>query len=48
MAVVNEDVSNSVHPHWVEPACIRGPSGRELSTAVDNIESAELHPGQRT
>ncbi|MFF9977585.1 hypothetical protein [Streptomyces erythrochromogenes] len=47
MAVVNEDVSNSVHPHWVELAYIRGPSGREFSTAVDNIESAELHPGQR-
>ncbi|THA84902.1 hypothetical protein [Streptomyces sp. A0592] len=48
MAVVNEDVSNSVHPHWMELAHIRGPSGREFSTAVDNIESAELHPGQRT
>ncbi|WP_405423005.1 hypothetical protein [Streptomyces erythrochromogenes] len=48
MAVINEDVSNSVHPHWVELAYIRGPSGREFSTAVDNIEPAELHPGQRT
>ncbi|MEU6299983.1 hypothetical protein [Streptomyces erythrochromogenes] len=48
MAVINEDVSNSVHPRWVELTYIRGPSGREFSTAVDNIESAELHPGQRT
>ncbi|MFC9823012.1 hypothetical protein ACFWG6_19115 [Streptomyces erythrochromogenes] len=48
MAVINEDVSHSVHPHWVELAYIRGPSGREFSTAVANIESAELHPGQNT
>ncbi|MFE1831324.1 hypothetical protein [Streptomyces yangpuensis] len=48
MAVINEDVSNSIHPRWVELAYIRGPSGREFSTAVDNIEPAELHPGQRT
>ncbi|MFG2754890.1 hypothetical protein [Streptomyces xanthophaeus] len=48
MAVINEDVSNSFHPYWVELAYIRGPSGLEFSTAVDNIESAELHPGQRT
>ncbi|KOU26302.1 MULTISPECIES: hypothetical protein [Streptomyces] len=47
MAVVNEDVSTSVHPHWVELAYIRGPSGREFSTAVDNIEPAEPNPGQR-
>ncbi|MFE6906824.1 hypothetical protein [Streptomyces erythrochromogenes] len=38
MAVINEDVSNSARPHWVELAYIRGPSGREFSTAVDNIE----------
>ncbi|MFE3608682.1 hypothetical protein [Streptomyces goshikiensis] len=25
--------------HWVELAYIRGPSGREISTAVDNIEA---------
>ncbi|MFE5625365.1 hypothetical protein ACFQ8S_25250 [Streptomyces virginiae] len=47
MAVVNEDVSTAVDPHWVELAYIRGPSGREFSTAVDNIEPAEPHPGQR-
>ncbi|MFD9477383.1 hypothetical protein [Streptomyces nojiriensis] len=40
MAVVNENVSASVvHEHWVELAYIRGPSGREISTAVDNIEA---------
>ncbi|WP_030854088.1 hypothetical protein [Streptomyces sp. NRRL F-4474] len=48
MAVINEDVSASIHPHWVELAYVRGPSGREFSTAVDNIESAELHPGHST
>ncbi|MEV6678764.1 hypothetical protein AB0N09_18180 [Streptomyces erythrochromogenes] len=47
MAVINEEVSTLLHPCWVEPAYIRGPSGREFSTAVDNIESAELPPGQR-
>ncbi|THA75161.1 hypothetical protein [Streptomyces sp. A0592] len=41
MAVVNEGVSNSDHPHWVELAYVRGPSGREFSTAVGNIEPAE-------
>ncbi|GGQ21176.1 hypothetical protein GCM10010215_52310 [Streptomyces virginiae] len=46
MAVINEDVSNSAHPHWVELAYIRGPSGREFSTAVDNIQSTELRPSQ--
>ncbi|MFF9009496.1 hypothetical protein ACF087_27170 [Streptomyces goshikiensis] len=40
MAVVNENVSASVlRGHWVELAYIRGPSGREISTAVDNIEA---------
>ncbi|MET9598889.1 MULTISPECIES: hypothetical protein [unclassified Streptomyces] len=40
MAVVNENVSASVlREHWVELAYIRGPSGREISTAVDNIEA---------
>ncbi|MFD9470616.1 hypothetical protein [Streptomyces goshikiensis] len=40
MAVVNENVSASVlRDHWVELAYIRGPSGREISTAVDNIEA---------
>ncbi|MFE3991063.1 hypothetical protein ACFXPW_05055 [Streptomyces goshikiensis] len=40
MAVINENVSASVlREHWVELAYIRGPSGREISTAVDNIEA---------
>ncbi|MFG2335762.1 hypothetical protein [Streptomyces yangpuensis] len=48
MAVVNENVSATPHPHWVELAYVRGPSGREFSTALSNIESAEVHPNQRT
>ncbi|MEJ8642508.1 hypothetical protein WKI68_15995 [Streptomyces sp. MS1.HAVA.3] len=42
MAVINEDVSDSVHQHWMEElAYIRGASGREFTTAVDNVEPAE-------
>ncbi|MFE5491966.1 hypothetical protein ACFQ7Z_18755 [Streptomyces virginiae] len=48
MAVINENVSTGPHPHWIELAYVRGPSGREFSTAVDNIEPAELHPRRRT
>ncbi|PWK61888.1 hypothetical protein BCL76_12526 [Streptomyces sp. CG 926] len=41
MAVINENVSSSaIGEHWVELAYIRIPSGREITTAVDNIESA--------
>lgn len=40
MAVVNENVSPTGIERWVELAYIRGPSGREISTAVDNIEPA--------
>ncbi|MBT2542546.1 hypothetical protein J7E99_17940 [Streptomyces sp. ISL-44] len=40
MAVVNENVSVTGIEHGVELAYIRGPSGREISTAVDNIEPA--------
>ncbi|WP_314243954.1 hypothetical protein [Streptomyces sp. DSM 40907] len=40
MAVVNEDVSDSVHPHWMELAYIRAASGREFTTAVGNVEPA--------
>lgn len=40
MAVVNENVSGTGIEHWVEIAYIRGPSGREISTAVDNVEPA--------
>ncbi|MGJ0152866.1 hypothetical protein ACR3S4_05805 [Streptomyces sp. CH8.1] len=48
MAVINENVSAGLHPHWIELAYVRGPSGREFSTAVDNIAPAELHPRQLT
>ncbi|MEV6729123.1 MULTISPECIES: hypothetical protein [unclassified Streptomyces] len=40
MAVVREDVSDTpVREHWVKLAYVRGPSGREISTAVANIEA---------
>ncbi|MCX4691520.1 hypothetical protein [Streptomyces sp. NBC_01408] len=39
MAVINEDVSDSaLRERWMELAYIRGASGREFTTAVDNIE----------
>ncbi|MCX5381368.1 hypothetical protein [Streptomyces sp. NBC_00091] len=39
MAVINENVSGSVAcERWMELAYIRGPSGREFTTAVDNVE----------
>nr|WP_267890261.1 MULTISPECIES: hypothetical protein [unclassified Streptomyces] len=40
MAVINENVSDSDREHWVELAYIRGPSGREFTTSVSNIEFA--------
>ncbi|MGP3687728.1 hypothetical protein ACTVZO_24070 [Streptomyces sp. IBSNAI002] len=40
MAVINENVSNTAHEHWMELAYVRTASGREFSTAVDNIEPA--------
>ncbi|MGW3326997.1 hypothetical protein [Streptomyces virginiae] len=40
MAVINEDVSVSLDPHWMELAYIRAASGREFTTAVDNVEPA--------
>ncbi|MFF1491243.1 hypothetical protein [Streptomyces sp. NPDC058304] len=40
MAVVREDVSDTpVRECWVKLAYVRGPSGREISTAVANIEA---------
>ncbi|MYT22983.1 hypothetical protein GTW69_22300 [Streptomyces sp. SID7760] len=40
MAVVRVDVSDSpVRERWVRLAYVRGPSGREISTAVANIEA---------
>lgn len=40
MAVVREDVSDTAaREHWVQLAYVRGPSGREISTAVANIQA---------
>ncbi|MFJ3169620.1 hypothetical protein ACIPJK_02440 [Streptomyces roseus] len=40
MAVVREDVSDTpACERWVQLAYVRGPSGREMSTAVANIEA---------
>ncbi|MFB7981488.1 hypothetical protein [Streptomyces vinaceus] len=40
MAVVREDVSDTpARERWVVLAYVRGPSGREISTAVANIEA---------
>lgn len=45
MAVINENVSDStLREHWVELAYIRGASGREITTAVGNIEPAAVPP----
>ncbi|MCX5606477.1 MULTISPECIES: hypothetical protein [unclassified Streptomyces] len=40
MAVIHEDVSDSVHRHWMELAYIRTASGREFATAVGNVVPA--------
>ncbi|WP_078613743.1 hypothetical protein [Streptomyces katrae] len=40
MAVVRKDVSDTpVREHWVKLAYVRGTSGREISTALANIEA---------
>ncbi|MEU6756987.1 hypothetical protein [Streptomyces sp. NPDC046685] len=39
MAVVNENVGSVAFERWVELAYIRLPSGREITTAVDNVEA---------
>ncbi|MCX5196932.1 hypothetical protein OOK31_24055 [Streptomyces sp. NBC_00249] len=45
MAVINEDVSDSAaYERWMMLAYIRGASGREFTTAVDNIEPAADQP----
>ncbi|MFD8149121.1 hypothetical protein [Streptomyces sp. NPDC059708] len=45
MAVVNEDVSDSpTHTYWKELAYIRGASGREFTTAVENVQPAYDQP----
>ncbi|RKT07507.1 hypothetical protein BX286_5569 [Streptomyces sp. 3211.6] len=40
MAVVTENVSNTGIEHWVDLAYIRNASGREFTTAVENVEPA--------
>lgn len=40
MAVINENVGDVAYERWVELAYIRLPSGREITTVVDNIEAA--------
>ncbi|MCX5196877.1 hypothetical protein OOK31_23770 [Streptomyces sp. NBC_00249] len=44
MAVINEKVSDTGIEHWMELAYIRGASGREFTTAIDNVESAYDQP----
>ncbi|MFB6811262.1 hypothetical protein [Streptomyces sp. NPDC056387] len=40
MAVLRQDVSDTpAREHWVELAYVRLPSGREVSTAVANVEA---------
>ncbi|MFD8986028.1 hypothetical protein [Streptomyces sp. NPDC059564] len=49
MAVINENVSGSIaYERWVKLAYIRGASGREFTTAVDNVEPAPAPAGRRT
>lgn len=39
MAVINENVSCSVtHEHWMKLAYVRGASGREFTTTIQNVE----------
>ncbi|MFJ3876625.1 hypothetical protein ACIPW5_04095 [Streptomyces sp. NPDC090077] len=40
MAVINENVSDTGIEHWTELAYIRGATGREFTTAVENVQSA--------
>ncbi|EFL14150.1 hypothetical protein [Streptomyces sp. C] len=44
MAVVNENVSDTGIERWMELAYIRGASGREFTTAVDNVQPAQDQP----
>ncbi|WP_329099072.1 hypothetical protein [Streptomyces sp. NBC_01439] len=41
MAAINENVSDSDHPHWTELAYIRAASDREFTTEASNVEPAE-------
>ncbi|MGE7386949.1 hypothetical protein ACQKM2_15855 [Streptomyces sp. NPDC004126] len=40
MAVINENVSDTGIERWMELAYIRNASGREFTTAVDNVQPA--------
>ncbi|MFG2880708.1 hypothetical protein ACGFYU_37840, partial [Streptomyces sp. NPDC048337] len=40
MAVINENVSDTGIEHWTELAYIRAASGREFSTAAENVQPA--------
>ncbi|MFF3020337.1 hypothetical protein [Streptomyces sp. NPDC057939] len=44
MAVVNENVSDIGAERWMELAYIRAASGREFTTAVDNVLPADDQP----
>ncbi|MEU9714200.1 hypothetical protein [Streptomyces sp. NPDC047976] len=44
MAVINENVSDTLTEHWTELAYIRNASGREFTTAAANIEPADDQP----
>ncbi|MEU3407075.1 hypothetical protein ABZ766_24460 [Streptomyces sp. NPDC006670] len=44
MAVVNENVSDTLTEYWVELAYIRAASGREFTTAVANVHPAYDQP----
>ncbi|RSS60795.1 hypothetical protein EF912_08640 [Streptomyces sp. WAC07061] len=44
MAVINENVSDTLTEHWTELAYIRGVCGREFTTAATNIEPADDQP----
>ncbi|MEU3915526.1 MULTISPECIES: hypothetical protein [unclassified Streptomyces] len=44
MAVINENVSDTINEHWMELAYIRNASGREFTTAVANVHPAYDQP----
>ncbi|MFF3862232.1 hypothetical protein [Streptomyces sp. NPDC002209] len=49
MAVINENVSAvAAREYWIDLAYIRGASGREFSTSVDNIQPAADPSAART
>ncbi|MFD0355048.1 hypothetical protein ACFVHW_15135 [Streptomyces sp. NPDC127110] len=40
MAVITENVSSTGTERWMDLAYVRGASGREFTTAVDNVVAA--------